>query len=1036
MAGYVGSSGEAVLKLLFCDTETYCGRPLAQGTFQYAEAAEVLLFSFATDDGPSSVWDLTTGEPMPAELEDGLLDERVLTVWHNGRGFDLPVMKFALPYVYKLLPIERIYDTMCQALAHGLPGGLDALCEVMGVAADERKLKTGREFITLFCKPPAKNLKRARATRLTHPKEWEGFKEYARRDIPSMRAIHKKMPMWNYPYEGPEMNLSRLDYKINNRGFQLDLDLAHAAIRAVDREQKVLAKRTVELTNGEVEKATQRDKLLAHLLSEYGVDLPDLQKSTLERRVNDPDLPWALRELLAIRLQASASSTSKYRTAIKGASNDGRIRGTLQFDGAARTRRWAGRLWQPQNLARPTIPKDEIEAGIRAMKADCEDLIYPSVMALASSAMRGMIIPSKGKKLIVADLSNIEGRATAWLAGEEWKVQAFRNYDTIIGTDAKGKPVRGGHDLYKMAYSKSFGVAPELVDDDQRQVGKVQELACIAEGELVLTNAGLIPIQEIKLSHKVWDGISWVQHSGVVFRGIKDVIDYEGLSATEDHLVWVEGVQGPIRFQEAACGSHLVQSGDGRIPIRLGRNHVTGASLHKRVVGSLCFDSMRKLWSSRMDMLFQFAKRKIKRLSAMFKPEASPTLVGQANGSRKITLYQPQRSCLSILRSQGDRISILFCASCLSLYYGKYWFASAFANRSNKYFRALRTRQFAVCYLSRESTQSKTSSNAGRYMGFRSMAVFAKSNNALSIKRDDTRRDNGTSLHGSSGTPQELARNSRQTRKVRVFDILNCGPLNRFTVSNKLVHNCGYGGGVGAYLQFSLLYNLDLEAMAEAAESSIPRDIWEDAQAMWEWTLRKKRTTFGLSRRAWTVCESFVLAWRKGHPEIAGVKFDDERRGLWGDMEDAVKNATSIPGVTFQCRGMRVRRDGMWLRIRLPSGNYLCYPSPRIDGSQWSYMGVNQYTRKWTRIKSFGGRLTENSSQSFSRDILAANMQPAEKAGYEILITNHDEILAEAPDSSEFNAEHLSSILATVPSWAPGMPLAAAGFEGYRYRKG
>lgn len=354
------------MKLAYCDTETYCERPLKQGTFQYAEKAEVLLFSYAIDDGEAAVWDLTTGEAMPNQLEDAICDERVTTVWHNGRGFDLPVMKFALPYIYKLLPIERVYDTMCQALAHGLPGGLDALCEVMSVAADERKLKTGREFIRLFCVPPAKNIKRPRATRLTHPEKWLEFKEYARMDIPSMRAIHKKMPMWNYPYEGQEMDLSRLDYKINNRGFLIDLDLAHAAIRAVDREQKVLAKRTVELTNGEVEKATQRDKLLTHLLSEYGVDLPDLQKSTLERRIDDTDLPWALRELLAIRLQASTSSTSKYRTAIKGASSDGRARGCLQFDGASRTRRWSGRLIQPHNYLRPNMKQDDIECGIAA----------------------------------------------------------------------------------------------------------------------------------------------------------------------------------------------------------------------------------------------------------------------------------------------------------------------------------------------------------------------------------------------------------------------------------------------------------------------------------------------------------------------------------------------------------------------------------------------------------------------------------------------------------------------------------------------
>lgn len=691
---------------LYCDLETYSPIPLKNGTHAYAEQAEVMLWTYALDDGPVKCWDVTEAGPwgMPDDLRGPLLDRDVMTVWQNGGMFDRVVMKHALPELYNAVPIERWYDTMVQALAHSLPGSLDALCEIFKIDTAEAKHKDGRQLIRLFCIPPAANLKRPRATRHTHPDEWERFKAYAMADISAMRAVHKKMPTWNY--RGGEMALWHLDQTINMRGVQVDTDLAHAAIRAVDRAQKGLAKRTVELTNGEVQKATQRDQLLAHLLAEYGVDLPDLQKSTLERRVDDPNLPWALRELLAIRLQASSTSTSKYKTLIKGVSSDGRLRGTLQMNGASRTGRWAGRLFQPQNLPRPTLKQPDIDFGIEALKADCDDLITGNVMELTSSAIRGCIVAPPGKKLVVADLSNIEGRVLAWLAGEKWKLKAFADFDKGIGAD-----------LYKLAYARAFNMSPEAVDKAMRQIGKVMEL---------------------------------------------------GL---------------------------------------------------------------------------------------------------------------------------------------------------------------------------------------------------------------------------------------------------------------------GFEGGVGAFLQFALVYGLDIEAMADAAESAIPPAIWEEAAGMLQWTKKKKRSTFGLSDRAWMVCESFKRSWRYAHPETAS---------FWKELGDTVKEAVARPGVTLTCRKLVIRKEAgvNWLRIRLPSRRFLCYPSPQVDEKgQFSYMGVNQYSRKWSRIKSYGGKLAENVTQAVARDVMAASMAEAERQGFEILLTVHDEIITETPDRDSWNHNRLAALMSSNPPWADGLPLAAAGFESYRYKK-
>ena len=350
---------------LYLDTETYSETPITNGTHRYAEGVEIIMWQWAIGDGPVQIRD---GDEDISDLLALLEDESYEVVIHNS-AFDRTVMRHSGIN----LPVERVFDTMVCAMAHSLPGSLGTLCTILGVATDKAKDKEGRAWISLFCKPQPKGRKIRRATKHTHPVEWQRFRDYGGLDIEAMREIYKKLPRWNY--RGAERELWMLDQKINERGVLMDLDLAHAAIRASDRAQKIHAADAVRLTDGAVTSANQRDKMLEHILEAYGVGLPDLQISTLERRIDDPDLPVELRELLAVRLQASKTSVSKYKRVLNGVSADGRLRGLLAFCGALRTGRWAGRLWQPQNTPRPTIDDVLIELWIEAMKQDAEDLV-------------------------------------------------------------------------------------------------------------------------------------------------------------------------------------------------------------------------------------------------------------------------------------------------------------------------------------------------------------------------------------------------------------------------------------------------------------------------------------------------------------------------------------------------------------------------------------------------------------------------------------------------------------------------------------
>lgn len=441
--------------MIYLDTETFSWVPLTRGLLNYAAESEVMIVTYAIDDGPVQLWDVTLNGTMPYDLRAAINGDDKIVI-HNSQ-FDRTLMRANGIDI----AIERIHDTMIQAFAHGLPGALDELCRIFGLTTEAKH--KGRQLIHLFCKP---NKAGERNDSTTHPEQWDEFCDYAKQDVVAMRAIYKLLPRWNYP-DGSDYAIWLLDQRINDRGVAMDLDLAHAAIAAAADTKESLDAATFKATDGDVDAATQRDELLRHILAAYGVTLPDMRADTLQRRIEDETLPRELRELLSLRVQSSRNTASKYKAILEMTASDGRLHHSLQFCGAPTTGRWSGRKPQFQNLMRPTMKPHDIDEAIDHIKNGHVTMLYPDVAQVLGNAVRGAIIAPPGKKLIAADLSSIEGRMLAWLAREQFILDFYTDVD--MGLVA--------YDSYMLAYAMCFGIPPETVAKWQRQIGKPIELA-------------------------------------------------------------------------------------------------------------------------------------------------------------------------------------------------------------------------------------------------------------------------------------------------------------------------------------------------------------------------------------------------------------------------------------------------------------------------------------------------------------------------------------------------------------------------------
>ena len=464
---------------LFIDFETRSKVGIYYGTDLYTRDCEAIICTYALDDGPVGVWDILAHPDMPHDLYDALNDESVTLIAHNAQ-FDRNVLKYALHWP---TPVERWRCTSAQARAHGLPGSLETLGAVLGLDDEHQKLADdGHALIQLFCIPTdAGTFNEPRM----FPARWDDFKRYAERDCSALREIYRRLPSSNYGRHN--LALWHIDQRINQRGFKIDVPLAWACVGILGRAKNTADSALSLHTKGTVTSATQRQRLLNYLRTTCGVDIENMKAATIRDWLEADDIAPEVRFLLQARLDGAKSAGAKYKRGLGQIGPGERIRHALVFGGAGRTGRWSGKGFQPHNMLRPSITlmkngrlelspvkagyiDEVIIPGIHSGDVLTSPETFGTANEACGLALRHTIIAADGNELVVADYSNIESVKLAWLAKEDWKLDLFRAKQR----DPHNKQL----DAYRTLYSRFFGTAIDKVNDNERQAGKVVELAC------------------------------------------------------------------------------------------------------------------------------------------------------------------------------------------------------------------------------------------------------------------------------------------------------------------------------------------------------------------------------------------------------------------------------------------------------------------------------------------------------------------------------------------------------------------------------
>ena len=445
-------------RVLEMDIESFSDVDLIKcGVYAYADspAFEILLFAWSFDGGETQIIDLAQGEKLPAEVEEAIFDVSVTKTAYNANFERTCLSKHFARYI----PPESWHCSAVQAAMLALPRSLEDVGRVLGL--DEQKMKEGKELIRYFCipcKPTKANGGRMRNLPCHAPEKWELFKTYCKRDVDVEKSIRRKLH--NFPIPESEMELYRIDQRINDRGVLVDMKLVRNAVSCERLHKEVVTKRAYELTGLENPNSVAQ---LKGWLGDKGMEAESLSKKAVAEMIAETD--GEVEELLRLRLMLAKTSVKKYEAIERSACSDGRVHGMLMFYGANRSGRWSGKNVQLHNLPKNYLPDLELARElVKQGRFEDIELLYDSTPNVLSELIRTAFIPKPGCRFVVADFSAIEARVMGWLSGEEWVLDVFR----------------GDGKLYEMTASRMFGIPMSEIGkgSSERAKGKVASLAC------------------------------------------------------------------------------------------------------------------------------------------------------------------------------------------------------------------------------------------------------------------------------------------------------------------------------------------------------------------------------------------------------------------------------------------------------------------------------------------------------------------------------------------------------------------------------
>lgn len=972
-------------------------------------SAEVLTLSYDLLDGeglrrwkpgdapPIDLWlHVTAGKPLEAH---NIMFEYL--VWMN-----ICVPKYGWP---PLGNVSGLRCSMAQARVNSLPGALGKLGAALGL--DIQKDKRGGALLDKFSVPrkPTKANPSTRISPADEPDEFEALCAYCDQDVRAEQAASSDPR--NAPMTPAELEFWQVDQEINRRGLALDRKGVRDCIAVMEQAISHYGKECEAITGGIGPSQVQA---LIGWLSAKGVRTSSLDEEHLTALLALSGLPPDVRRVLEIRAEVGSASVKKVYAFDRYCSHDDRLRNLIVHHGA-RTGRPTGSGPQVLNLpkagpkladctacAMPRLPDDRPcpwcaqSAGVSSSPAwrpeytdpvlqvmatrdlDTVERFFGKALLAISGCVRGLLQAGPGKKLVSSDYSAIEAVVAAAIAGEEWRLQTFREKRDIYLLSAS-KITGYSYEDY-MAYKDRTGEN----HPDRQNIGKVAELACLGPRTIVLTHKGPKAIVDVSLEDKLWDGREWVNHRGVIPKGARRVLRLDGVEMTPDHKI--------------ICGNSWKEAR------QLASNKNTRIQSRAQFSDAYWFSVSAVGRRNDTSLFTAHADATLTKFPSTIFSKVSRRLAENAGKVRRLTPEKNTTDTLTLCPTPNIAEGFLTVSRHVLGDAGRKA-TQITAGEEYGFSKVGGSVRPVVVRFSRISSRSRDGTNP------------LKNLIASTLTGTTSREICGSSQGVSTCLTSDLFRKCKRglTTWSDVYDIAYAGPRNRFAIMTNrgplLVHNCGYGGWIGAWRAFD---------PDEANKSD--DDI-----------------------------KKIILAWRNASPAIVEAWGGQPswRRDEYYGCEGAFIQAIQNPGVDYHAVMCRFRyfHETDLLRIYLPSGRYLTYHQPRLTPSdrRAGTLAIRYRTENsnpkygpvgWVEMETWGSRIFENIDQAIAHCIQRYSILLHRAHGYPTVLAVYDENVAEV-DESFGSVEEYERLMAVMPPWAEDWPIRAdGGWSGKRYRKG